>query len=83
MRRTDEKIAAYESALRVLQGEVRRLQKMNEDLLNRVMSSNYQEYKMFNNDVFAEAALKAELAPDSDPDNAGEIYYEDEEKYEA
>jgi len=78
MRKDELTIAAFESVIKVLEKEIKRLQKLNHDLMDRIMSGNFSDYKMFDQPVFKEAALEEALGDDYDQNNAGEIYEGDD-----
>jgi len=67
----------FEMVVGALTFENERLQKLNDDLMNRIMAGNYTNYKMFEHQEVRDAALEMELDSESDADNAGTIFEEE------
>ena len=68
----------FEMVVGTLTFENERLQKLNDDLMNRIMAGNYTNYKMFEHQEVRDAALEVEFDPNNDPDNAGTIFTDEE-----
>ena len=72
------KAKEFELVVEVLTKENERLQKINDDLMDRIMAGNYTNYQMFKHQPVRDAALEEALSSDSDSDNAGTIYETEE-----
>ena len=66
-----------EGELKTVREFILELQREKRELWNRLMASDFQEYKSFHNEPEDNELIDLDYTPDSDINNAGEILDED------
>lgn len=59
--------------IEILRQELIALRATNKDLLDRLMARNFEELKVYQEDVEPQSVVEKALAPDEDETNAGEV----------
>jgi hypothetical protein len=73
LKRLENALDSEKGKVEILSGQVERLEKQNQDLLDRVMARTYEELRMFQDGQGQGLDQTKELLPEEDEDNAGEI----------